>query len=183
MHGVTFTCSNVYTQSATVLNKTSFIVLFQNQVLPEIRLVDYRDLRGLKVSVEQMPDVAKSNLPKEGPFFNLVQTFANFGEQNLNSVNRRYVDAIYKETKPIFSATQAFVCLKREREGIIDVYRCDEVDSEFFKTSDVLTIGSPEYVFSVESLDEDSAVEFSADDNYMAVVSDKSLDVFDIRIK
>lgn len=73
MHGVNFTCSNVYTQSATVLNKTSFIVLFQNQVLPETRLVDYKDLKGgFQVSAELLPDVAKSILPKEGPFFNLV---------------------------------------------------------------------------------------------------------------
>ena len=110
-------------------------MLFQSQVLPQTtRLVDYRDIRGTSISSELLPEVDRRELPKEGPFFNLVQTFANFGETNLTSINRRPVDPIYRHTKPIFSAGQDIVCMQREKDGLIDIYNCSDLDMEFFKS-------------------------------------------------
>lgn len=42
-HGANFTCSTVYTHSATTLkDDNNLIVLFQNQVASDQRLIDYK---------------------------------------------------------------------------------------------------------------------------------------------
>ena len=142
-------------------NSSHDIVLFQSQVLPKSRIIDYRDLRGTSVSPDLLPDVDPSELPAEGPFFHLVQTYGNLGENNLTSINRRPVDPIYRQSKPVFSASQDLVCLQRVHQGMIDVYSCGGVDQGFFKAQDVLRPNCSEYMFSVDSLEEVCGVTFS----------------------
>ena len=59
-----------------------------------------------------MAQVSKLMLNQSGPFFNLVQSTSMFGEnKHMVSQNRRYVDTLYQNCRPVFSTKQDLICL------------------------------------------------------------------------
>ena len=71
MHGVTFTCSTVYTHAATSLKSdTTLLVLFQNQILSDQKLVDYatykdtKKAKNVQVPLNDNDEVDKDSLPQ-----------------------------------------------------------------------------------------------------------------------
>lgn len=193
-HGVSFTCGTVYTHTAVSLkNENDLIVLFQNQVQSDQKLVDYKSYKNHgNVQDFMLPAIDKSELPQTGPFFNLMKTSGMFGEsRHMVSQSRRYVDEIYANCRPVFSMNQELVCLQRgDSSRMIDVFRCDEEDQGFFRSDNndkrplSATMSCPEYCFSIQmgrdGGHDETVIEFSNLDMYMAVRSEKSIQIYNV---
>ena len=63
------------------------------------------------------------------------------------------------------------------------MFKCDEQDQGFFLSEDMLSQeNSSEYFFSVDAPD-GCEIKFSANDKYLAVFSDRSLQVYEIEVR
>lgn len=109
----------------------------------------------------------------------------------ISSLNRRIFSGRYKNSLPIMSKDQNYVCFPRfstidksqASENIIDVYDCSGPDGEYWRSNDLVDINDSFYRFSIKMRQDDVKnffrIIFSTNSKYMCILSKRFVYIFD----